>query len=280
MTWFRESLHPEIEEGLRVDESIYDGRTEFQSVRIFRNDLLGRVLVLDNVVQTTELDEFFYHEMLAHVPILGHGAARRVLVIGGGDGGCLKQVLRHPVERVTMVELDRDVIALCRAHLPALSDGAFDDPRLRLVIGDGTAFVAETGERYDVIIVDSTDPIGPAVALFETPFYRDCRDRLAPGGVLVTQNGVPAFQQAEFEQSLAAFRALFAHSGFYYAAVPTYFGGDLAFGWASDGLRLNHADSAQLRDRYAARELRTRYYNPEIHQAAFAQPNYLKALGA
>ena len=280
MTWFRESLHPEIEEGIRVDQAIYQGRTEYQAVRIFRNDLLGRVLVLDGVLQTTELDEFFYHEMLAHVPILGHGRARHVLIIGGGDGGCLKQVLRHPVERVTMVDLDAGVVALCREHLPALSDGAFDDPRLKLIFGDGTTFVAETDERFDVIIVDSTDPIGPAVALFETPFYRACRDRLAPGGVLVTQNGVPIFQQAEFVQSLAAFRALFAHSGFYYAAVPTYIGGDLAFGWASDGLRLNQADSAQLRTRYEAHDLQTRYYNPEIHQAAFAQPNYLKALGA
>ena len=279
MTWFRENLHPEIEGGIRIDELIHESRTDFQAIQIFRNDLLGRVLVLDGVVQTTELDEFFYHEMLAHVPILGHGATARVLIIGGGDGGCLNQVLRHPVAQVTMVELDRDVVEVCRAHLPALSDGAFDDPRLRLVIGDGTAFVAETAERYDVIIIDSTDPIGPAVALFEVPFYRNCRDRLAPGGVLVTQNGVPIFQQAEFEQSLAAFRALFAHSGFYYAAVPTYFGGDLAFGWASDGLRLDRPDVARLHARYQAHELRTRYYNPAIHQAAFAQPNYLNALG-
>ncbi len=126
------------------------------------------------------------------------------------------------------------------------------------MFGDGTTFVAETDERFDVIIVDSTDPIGPAVALFEAPFYRDCRDRLAPGGVLVTQNGVPIFQQAEFVQSLAAFRDLFAHSGFYYAAVPSYIGGDLAFGWASDGLRLKQADGAKLSARYQARDLQTR----------------------
>ncbi len=280
MNWFRESLHPDIEQGIRIDEPIYQGRTDYQAVQIFRNNLLGRVLVLDGVLQTTELDEFFYHEMLAHVPILAHGAVGQVLVIGGGDGGCLRQVLAHRVERATLVDLDRAVVALCREHLPAISAGAFDDPRAGLVIADGARFVAETEQRFDVIIVDSTDPIGPSVVLFEPPFYRDCKRALAPGGILVTQNGVPTFQRAEFEQSLAAFRALFAHGGFYYAAVPTYVGGDLALGWASDTHRLSEVDLAAVRARYQASGIATRYYNPEIHRAAFAQPNYLKELGA
>lgn len=278
MTWFRETLHAEIQESIRIDRPIYEGRTQFQSVQIFANETLGRVLVLDGVIQTTETDEFVYHEMLAHPPALAHGAVREALIIGGGDGGCLEEVLKHPVDRATMVDLDGEVVALCREFLPALSNGAFDDPRTDLIIGDGAKFVAETERRFDLIIVDSTDPIGPGTVLFERPFYAGCRRCLNNGGILITQNGVPIFQPDEYVDSLRAFRKLFDHGGFYYAAVPTYIGGDLAFGWAGNGIDLAEIDLAGITARYAAQGFETRYYNPQIHQAAFATPNYLMAL--
>jgi spermidine synthase len=217
--------------------------------------------------------------MLAHPPILAHGAARRVLVIGGGDGGCVREVLRHGVERVVMVELDAEVVEVSKRFLPGLSDGAFDDPRLELVIGDGAEFVARSDERFDVVIVDSTDPSGPGLVLFQEPFYRDCQRRLGEGGILVTQNGVPFFQRREFEDTGATRRRLFRHSGFYFIGVPTYFGGDMALGWASDGLDLQAQAEGPIAERYRAWGGLTRYYNPEIHRAALATPNYLKAGG-
>ncbi len=273
--FFRETLYPDIEAGYRVDEPIFEGRTAFQAVRVFRNDRLGRMLVLDGCVQTTERDEFVYHEMFAHVPILGHGAAKRVLIIGGGDGGLLEEVLKHPVEHVTMVEIDGEVVELCRQHLPSICGAAFEDPRTELVIGDGARFVAETAQRYDVILVDSTDPHGPGAILFQPPFYTDCRRCLNEGGVIATQNGVPMFQIDEFWSTSGKLAKIFEHSGFYFIAVPTYFGGVMALAWAGKGRDLSAIDPAELEGRFAAVRLDPRYYNPDIHRAAFARPSYL-----
>ena len=183
MDWFEERLHANWRQGIRVKEMLYRERTEVQDLVIFESHDWGRVLALDGVVQTTTGDEFCYHEMIVHVPILAHGAAREVLIIGGGDGGCLREALKHPgVARVTQVEIDAGVIELSRRWLPTLSDGAFDHPRARVVIADGARFAAECPDRFDVVIVDSTDPQGPGAVLFTTPFYRDVRTLLSPGG--------------------------------------------------------------------------------------------------
>ena len=253
--------------------------TGLQELLIFRNPSFGRVLVLDGVVQTTEADEFIYHEMLAHVPLFAHGAARRVLIVGGGDGGMLREALRHrAVERVVQVEVDPDVIDTCREHLPNHSAGAFDDPRVEVVIADGARFVSGTAERFDVVIVDSTDPEGPGAALFGSGFYADCRRSLAPGGVLVTQNGV-AFLQPEVARGTArAFDGQFRDWGFFSAAVPTYAGGLMLFGWATDDPSLRTVSVETLRERCTAAGIRTRYYNPEIHKASFALPQYVREL--
>ena len=253
--------------------------TEIQNLLIFQNPCFGRVMVLDGIVQTTEGDEFIYHEMLAHVPLFAHGSARRVLIIGGGDGGMLREVLRHrTVERVVQVEVDAGVIATCREHLPNHSAGAFDDPRADVVIADGARFVVETGERFDVVISDSTDPVGPGTALFSSEFYSGCRRCLAPKGVLVTQNGV-AFLQPEVARGTA--RELSRHYldwHFFSAAVPTYAGGVMLFGWATDDASLRAVSIEVLRERFAAAGIRTRYYNPEIHKASFALPQYVQEL--
>ena len=165
--WFVEKLHAEFRQQLRIDRLIYQCNTNLQEILIFENAVFGRVLVLDGVVQTTEADEFIYHEMLTHVPIIAHGAARRVLVVGGGDGGMIEEVLKHRrLEQVVMVEVDRSVVELCKKYLPTLSQGAFDDPRLQLIIADGSEYVSQTTQLFDVIIVDSPDPLGPAINLF------------------------------------------------------------------------------------------------------------------
>lgn len=276
--WFRETLHPELQAGIRIDQLIYRGRTKFQSVLIFDNELLGRVLVLDDVVQTTAADEFIYHEMLAHVPLFSLDEPADVLIIGGGDGGCLEEVLKHPVHRVTMIELDRQVVDLARRHLGMICGEAFADPRTELRIEDGAKFLAETTRQFDVIIIDSTDPVGPGEVLFSPEFYANCRRCLRPDGILATQNGVPFIQGAELSSTARAFDALFQYPRFYFAAVPMYMGGAMAFGGASDGTDAGAVPLDLLQSRLRERALDLRYYSPSVHLGAFALPPYLQAL--
>lgn len=281
MRSFSETLYDAYGQEFRVDEVLHEVKTDHQHLLIFRNAAFGRVLALDGIVQTTENDEFIYHEMMTHVPLLAHGAVRDVLIVGGGDGGMLREVCRHSaVKRITQVEIDRAVIDMCRKYLPGHSRGAFDDPRVQIVIGDGFEFVRNADQRFDVIISDSTDPIGPGETLFTDSFYAACRESLNPGGILVTQNGVPFHQMDEVKNTADLLKTIFADWHFYTAAVPSYVGGAMTFAWATDEPEHRHADLETLRDRFHKAALDCRYYNPEIHFAAFALPTYvLAALG-
>ncbi|MBF0247443.1 MAG: polyamine aminopropyltransferase [Alphaproteobacteria bacterium] len=250
---------------------------------IFDTPSFVTVLALDGIIQVTTRDEFVYHEMMTHVPILARGCvagdATDVLIIGGGDGGILREVLRHKtVERVTMVEIDRSVVDLCLEHMPRISAGAFDDPRTDLIIADGVRFVAETDKRFDVVIVDSTDPVGPGEVLFTESFYADCRRCMKPGGVMVTQNGVPFFQGGEVTQTFQRMGRVFQDNGFYTAVIPTYIGGFMTLGWGTDDATLRDVPVDALNDRFAKSGITTRYYNPEMHKAAFALPQFIKDL--
>lgn len=278
MNWFEESLHKGYHQRLEIARVLLEEKSEHQNLIVFENPVFGRVLALDGVVQVTERDEFFYHEMLTHVPMLAHGNAKSVLIIGGGDGGILREILHHPVDQATLVELDRTVIDLCGEYMPALSNGAFDNPRTELVIGDGLKFVAETDQKFDVIIVDSTDPIGPGEVLFTSEFYRDCKRCLTPGGVLVTQNGVPFFQPDEVRNTWRRLGPVFGDVGFYTVPVPTYIGGLMTLGWATDNRDLRRTPVEVLSERASAAGLETRYYTPQIHVAAFALPGYISDL--
>lgn len=278
--WFDETLHSGYRQRLEIDRVLFRDRSEHQDVIIFENSRFGRVLALDGVVQTTQADEFIYHEMLAHPPILAHGAAREVLIVGGGDGGALREVLRHDsVARATMVEIDRSVVDFCREYFPGHSAGAFNDPRTELIIADGLQYAAETERRFDVVIVDSTDPIGPGEVLFTEAFYRDCLRCLNPGGILITQSGVPFVQGKEVTDGHKRLSdAGFADVWFYLIGVPTYNGGPMALGWASDDPAKRRVDAATLVARFHAVGLQTRYYDPTVHQAAFALPPYIRGL--
>ncbi|MGI9382318.1 MAG: polyamine aminopropyltransferase [Methyloligellaceae bacterium] len=277
--WIDETLHSGFRIRLKADRVLFDSQTVHQHLIVFENPTFGRMLMLDGVIQLAERDEFIYHEMMAHVPLMAHGRARRVLIVGGGDGGVLREVLKHEaVEQATLCEIDQAVIDLALTHFPAVSDGAFDDPRAEVVIGDGTRFVAETEQRFDVILVDSTDPIGPGAALFTREFYADCRRALADGGVLVTQNGLPFVQGPELAQSIGHFRELFADAWAYLATTPTYVGGPMSFGWASDDPGLRQLGLPDLTARAAAAGITTRYYAPDVHAAAFALPGYVREL--
>ncbi|MFV3369116.1 polyamine aminopropyltransferase [Pseudomonas sp. NY15435] len=278
---YQETLYDGYGQRFSVDRMLHEVRTEHQHLVIFENARMGRVMALDGVIQTTEADEFIYHEMLTHVPILAHGAAKRVLIIGGGDGGMLREVSKHAsVEHITMVEIDGTVVDMCKEFLPNHSQGAFDDARLNLVIDDGMRFVATTTEKFDVIISDSTDPIGPGEVLFSENFYQACHRCLNEGGVLVTQNGTPFMQLDTVRNTAGRMNGLFADWHFYQAAVPTYIGGSMTFAWGSTNPALRKVDAGTLAQRFAASGIQTRYYNPAIHQGAFALPQYvLQAIG-
>lgn len=276
--WSVELLHDDFRQCLKEATLLYDSETDHQRLRVFRNPTFGRILTLDDVVQVTEADEFIYHEMMVHTPVLAHGAARRALIVGGGDGGIARELFRHKgVERAVMVEIDSGVIDFSRRYLPSIGGDAFDDARLEVVIADGADYMRESEERFDVIIVDSTDPIGPGETLFTDTFYGHAKKRLAPGGIMVTQNGVPFLQAEELENSMRAFKALFADATCYFAPVPTYACGPMALGWASDGdARATPLESIEAR--FAEAGFKTRYYTPEVHKAAFALPAYVREI--
>ncbi|MDB9704186.1 polyamine aminopropyltransferase [Rhodospirillales bacterium] len=273
---FTETLYQGWQTDYRCDEVYFDSATDHQRLVIFKNPIFGRMMMLDGVTQTTEADEFIYHEMLAHLPILAHGDAKKVLIIGGGDGGMLREVLRHTsVELCTMVEIDPSVVELSKQYLPNHSAGAFDDPRTHLVFDDGAAFVKNPPHTYDVVIVDSTDPIGPGEVLFQDTFYANARRCLNPGGILVTQNGVPFMQPDELKNTVTHLKHLFADASCYLATIPTYVGGPMAMGWATDNAELRHIDLDVLDARFKSAEIKTRYYAPAVHKAAFALPGYV-----
>lgn len=276
MSDYQETLYEGYGQRFRIEKMLHEVLTEHQHLVIFQNPRMGRVMALDGVIQTTEADEFIYHEMLTHVPILAHGAARRVLIIGGGDGGMLREVAKHgSVEHITMVEIDGTVVEMCKEFLPEHSKGAFDDPRLNLVIDDGMRFVATTEEKFDVIISDSTDPIGPGEVLFSENFYQACHRCLNEGGILVTQNGTPFMQLSGVQTTAGRMRGLFADWHFYQAAIPTYIGGAMTFAWGATDPAYRKLPLETLRQRFAGSGIVTRYYNPEVHIGAFALPQYV-----
>lgn len=277
-TWFDETLYPFYRQGIRVDGVLYRGQTKFQTVEILSNERLGRVLTLDGVVQTTEADEFYYHESMTHPAILAHGRVKRVLIIGGADGGILREVLKHPVEEVVIVDIDGELIDLCLEYLPTIHAGAFDDPRAVNLPGDGAAYVAETDKRFDLILVDSTDPQGPGIVLFQAPFFRNCQRVLNNGGLMVTQNGVTFFQPDELRDAHRHRLEVFRRAGAYLSPTPTYAGAHMAFGWASDTFDFSSVALAAIARRYKSISLNTRYYNPDMHGAFFALPNHIAPL--
>ncbi|WP_339633744.1 polyamine aminopropyltransferase [uncultured Sneathiella sp.] len=278
MELFDEGLHSGVNLALNVEKVIYREKTDLQDLVIFENSQFGRVMSLDGAVQTTEKDEFIYHEMFVHVPLLAHGKVRRVLIIGGGDGGAARQLMKHRNIAVTLVDIDRTVIELSKKYMPSVSGGAFDDPRLELVIADGCKFVEETDARWDVIIIDSTDPHGPGEVLYTEEFYRDCKTCLSEGGIIITQNGVPFVQESELRESYDRLGGLFKDVTFYLAAIPSYVGGVMAYGWATDEADHRKTGLAKLAQRYIEAELETEYYTPEIHQAAFALPLHIQKM--
>ncbi len=252
---------------------LYEKRTKFQRLLIFSNEQWGKGLILDGIVQTTLGDEFIYHEMMVHVPILARNKdTESVLIIGGGDGGVLREVQRYKsIRRIVQVELDEDVIIACRKYLPEIC-GDWNDKRVELIIGDGAKYVKEArerGEKFDVIILDSTDPIGPAIVLFERPFHEDLAAILKDDGIVVRQSGLPVTMPKVMPFIRKRFLHVFENVSVYMAPMPT-FGGEIAFvaGTKDKGLSITEPK----------REFSGRYYNPSIHKSSFTLPNWWRDL--
>ena len=279
-TWINETLHHEFRSGFFAEKILVDKKTPFQHLIIIENRLFGRIMLIDNVVQTTEADEYIYHESISHLPIFFHGGIERVLIIGGGDGGTAEEVLKHTeIKHVTLVEIDSIIIEASRTYLKSICKDAFEDERLNLVIGNAKTYVENYyGPKYDLIIVDSSDPIGPAKELFSESFYIDCKKCLNNEGVLVTQNGVPFFQGKELSSTLKIFNNLFSDASCFIATIPTYVGGPMAFGWGTDNLDIRKTSSNRILNRFKNSKLKLKHYNTEWHNTAFALPEYIARL--
>jgi len=257
---------------------LHEDKSAEQHIQLINTETYGKVLLLDGVVQVTEKDNFVYHEMMTHVPIISHGACKKVLIIGGGDGGMAKEVLKYDDITVKLIEIDEKVISFSKEHLPEICKDAFDNDRLEVNISDGAVYVQDTTDRFDVIIVDSTDPIGPGQVLFTKEFYANCKRILNPNGILVTQNGIPYTQADELRQSVSYFKELFKVGTCYLGTVPIYIGGEMAFGFATDATDVLNITVAEITERFNSKTIETNYYTPALHKASFVLPRYIEKI--
>lgn len=281
MKTFSETLHEGFEQVLHLaGPPLADEHSEFQHIQIFDTKANGRVLALDGIVQLSDKDEAAYSEMLAHPPILEHGAMKRVLIVGGGDGAVAEEVLKHPIiESVDLVDIDARVVELSRDYFAHVNKGAFDSPRLSFHARDAFEFLAESAPgTYDLVIADRPDPVGPAKSLFAEDFYARLRTAMAPRGMAVFQTGCPFLQPDELRETMALLRRVFDNAGVYLTVVPTYTGGFMALTWGSNGLAFGECAVETLTRRFHASGLKTSYYTPDIHKAALALPGWIARL--
>jgi spermidine synthase len=262
-------------------EVFFDVQSPFQRVRILESYKYGKMLALDDMVMTTIEDEFHYHEMISHPALFTHGNAKNILVIGGGDGGTVREILRHEgVEKVTMVEIDGEVITACKEHLPQIA-AAFDDPRLDLIVDDGIAFIKNAApESYDLVIVDGSDPVGPAEGLFSVEFYTNCYNSLTKDGILVAQGESPKFNEKAFTELNHTLQGIFgtdkAPVSLFF--VPTYPTGMWSFQYGIKGDKHpKHISNESEIDAFVDNK-GLRYYNADVHKGSFATPNFVKTL--
>jgi spermidine synthase len=278
---FTEKLHPGYYQQMEIEgKLIAHEKSQFQDIKIFDTKRNGRVMALDDIMQITTRDECGYSEMLTHLPMLEHGDVKSVMIAGGGDMAIAEEALKHRgVTECFNVEIDPRVVDLCRIHMSEINKAAFEDSRLKVIVDDAFAFLGskENQKRFDLIIADRPDPVGPAEVLFGDTFYQRVRDALAPGGVAVFQNGVPFFQLDELTGTLEQMKRTFRFSGVYLAVVPSYIGGFMALTWASNDIVLGDAAAwTDLEAQFAARRIKTDYYTPAVHRAAFALPAWIE----
>lgn len=297
---FTEKLFDSYGQQITIDKVLIHKERKSENdweILIFENEKLGKVFTIDGTVQLTTSDEANYHEMMAHIPLFAHNSPKRVLIIGGGDGGLLREVVKHKsvkekylqhssVEEVVLVEISEDVIKLSKEYFPEVSNGAFADPRVKVVYQDGFQFVKTTKDKFDVILVDSTDAIGPGAILFSKEFYAACGNLLNDAGIIVTQSGSASWQEQQIRNTYLRLSSLFGQNvSFFHAQVPSYPGGQMYFGWARKGLHLSHgepgavtATMGKIEHKNPKRFDGLKYYHPGMHQAAFILPQFMQTL--
>ena len=275
--WFSEEQTPNVKLSIRVDRQLYSGKSEFQRIDVFDSPEFGRFLTLDGYMMLTEKDEFIYHEMITHIPMAVHPKAEKVLVIGAGDGGVIRELVRYPeIKQIDLVEIDDMVVEVCRKYLPKTAC-CLDDERVNIRYEDGLKYIRRCENKYDLIIVDSTDPFGPGEGLFTREFYGNCYKALKEDGIMVNQHESPFYE----EDARACQRAhrniteTFPVSRVYQAHIPTYPSGHWLFGFASKKYHpLKH-----LREKeWNTRGIQTRYYTTTLHKGAFYLPAYVEEL--
>ena len=275
--WFTER-NDHIALSLKHEGKLYEHQSDFQKVEVYKTHAYGNMLTLDGMVMCTENDEYVYHEMITHVPMLTHPNIKRALIIGGGDGGTARELLRHDsIEEVVMVEIDGKVIEACKQHLPEIAS-ALDHPKLSLHVEDGIKYVKEApNEAFDLVIVDSTDPVGPGEGLFTAEFYKEVHRILKPNGIMITQSESPRFNQKVFKEIFDCYKSIFGQNNVhcYLAYIPTYPTGMWSFSYSSKGDLHPLHDYDKARAAEFTQDNSLSYYNEQIHQAAFALPNFV-----
>jgi spermidine synthase len=283
---FTEELHKGFAQSFAVKgPMLVDEQSEFQHIMVFDAPAVGRVLVLDQIVQLTTRDECAYSEPLVHLPYFELAARgitpSRGLVIGGGDGAVAEEFLKHAsIEEADMAEIDPKVIEHCKRHFAMVHNGAFDNPRLAVRVTDGAAFIREPAQigAFDIIVADRPDPVGPAKVLFMDEFYSSVAKAMKPHGIAIFQTGVPHFQPGELKETMQQLARSFRHVGTVLTVVPTYAGGYMGLTWASNETQLGEAPHEAVASAYQTSKITTDYYNPDIHRSALALPNWIKKL--
>jgi spermidine synthase len=282
---FTERLHKGYAQVMELNGApLAEEKSSYQRIGIFDTVANGRVLTLDDIVQITTRDESAYAEMLTHLPMLEHGKVARVMIVGGGDLSVADEALKHKgVKEVVLVDIDGRVVELCREHFAAINARAFKDKRLKIEIADAFEYLGrpESQARFDLIVADRPDPVGPGNALFGETFYDRVGNALKPGGFATFQTGVPFYQPSEITDALKELAAFFPQSGLYLTVVPSYIGGFMALSWAGNGRSAKLGTPAGIRrarKAFASAKLKTDYYNPDVHAAAFALPEWIKRL--
>lgn len=273
--WFSELHRKTVGLTIKVKNVLFSGKSDFQQIDVFDTEEFGKVLVLYGSVMITERDEFIYHEMLSHVPVFVHPAPKEVLIIGGGDGGTLREVLKHPeVKKAVVVEIDRMVVDVCKRFFPEVSCG-FDSPRCEVVFEDAAKFLVDNRNRYDLILCDSSDPVGPAEVLFQKSFHEMINETLSPDGIFVAQSESPIFHRETIKRVYKNLKDVFPIVKMYLAHIPTYPSGTWSFAFCS---KKYDPITGFLQKKYDDLRLSTRYYNSKVHAGSFMLPNFIQGL--
>ena len=273
--WFSENHTPDVKLSLRLDRHLYSVQSDYQQIDVFESREFGRVLALDGNIMLTERDEFIYDEMMAHVPMAVHPGIRNVLVIGAGDGGVIKELTRYDrIESIDLVEMDPLVLDVCRKYLPG-NACRLDDARVHIYTGNGLKFIRRCENKYDLIVVDSTDPFGPSEGLFTKEFYGNCYKALRDDGIMVNQQGSPFYAEDAnaMQRSHKRIAETFPISRVFQAHIPTYAAGYWLFGFAS---KKYHPIDDLNKEAWNALGLKTRYYTTRLHVGAFYLPAFLE----